>query len=311
VTANLFGVLGLQPILGRDFAPADDRVGATPVAIIGYDLWTNRFGADPNVLGKTIRFNGVSTTIIGVMPYHMRFPENHEIWVPLTPFHLETASKGDSVVLLSVVGRLKDGASRQMAEASLSGRAAQLATEYPEPAQAPLGIRARNFSEQFIGGKADDMFTAVMGAACFVLLIACANVANLLLSRSGYRAREIAVRMTLGATRWRVVRQLLVESLLLGFLGGGLGLLLASAGVPLFEAALPQAEKPYWLVFTLDYTVVAYVAGICVVTAVIFGLVPALQVSRTDSNGALKENARGSLGNRRSPGSAGRRSTIS
>jgi predicted permease len=144
------------------------------------------------------------------------------------------------------------------------------------------------------------MFVVMMGAGCFVLLIACANVANLLLSRAGYRTREMAVRLSLGATRWRLVRQLVLESLVLGFIGGILGLLLASAGVSLFEAALQNGTgKPYWLIFAVDYRVVAYVAAICIGTAMLFGLAPALQLSKTASSDALKENARGSHGGRR------------
>ena len=139
----------------------------------------------------------------------------------------------------------------------------------------------------------------IMGAVSFVLLIACANVANLLLSRSANRAREVAVRAALGATRWRVVRQLLVESLVLAFIGGSLGLLLGDFGVRLFDAAVTDPGKPYWMDFRVDYVVFGYVAGICCLTAILFGLAPALHVSKTNNNEALKEGGRGTTGNRR------------
>ena len=303
VSANLFGMLGYAPMLGRDFRAADERRAGEPVVILGYEVWKNRFGSDTSVLGKTLKLSGQTATIIGVMPDGLRFPSNHQLWALWAPFHREDEYRRERRGF-DVVGRLRDGATSRQAQGELTGIALQIAAAYPgsEPGSDLIGVRVRTFADQFgvRSGRVANMFVVLMGAGCLVLLIACANVANLLLSRAGYRRREMAVRLSLGATRWRLVRQLVLESLVLGFIGGGLGLLLASAGVSLFEAALQNTPgKPYWLIFAVDYSVVAYVGAICIGTAVLFGLAPALQLSKTASSIALKENTRGSHGSRR------------
>ena len=297
-TANLFGVLGIHPTLGRDFLPEEDRADAEPVVLIGHRLWRNRFDSDPNVLGKTLRVNNTAATIVGVMPEGMEFPDNQQIWAPWTPFHAQYAALRERRGL-TPVARVASKDERQSASAALTGLLGQLKTSHPELYNRPFAVGLLPLAEQFIGGKARDMFAIIMGAVTFVLLIACANVANLLLSRSGHRAPEIAIRMSLGGTRWRVVRQLLIESLMLAVAGAGIGLLLATYGVRLFEAAMADSGKPYWLVFTLDYNVVIYVAAVCIATALVFGLAPALQVTTKDNSITLKENARGSGGSRR------------
>ncbi len=294
ITANLFGVLGYQPILGRDFTPADDRPGAARTVLISEKMWRDRFHLATDVLGKTLRINGEQAAIIGVMPPGFRFPELQDIWAPLTPNRPQFEHRRDAQ-RLDVVGELRSGSTREAAQAELSSVAQRIGSLYSDPRGRVIGIELRSFRDAMIRGKARPMFLIVMGAVSFVLLIACANIANLLLSRSGYRVSEIAVRVTLGATRGRVVRQLLFESLALGIAGGILGLLLAVGGVHLFESALKAVDKPYWLVFAVDYNVVGYVAAICIVTAILFGLAPALQLSKT---GALKEGARGSVGSR-------------
>ena len=296
ITANAFSLLRQPALLGRDFAPADERKGAEPVVVISYTFWKNRYGADPNVLGTPVRMNGQPATIVGVMPDGMRFPDNTEVWAPAIPTEAQEARDARS---LGVFGRLADAASRPEAQTEMDGIAKRLAAAYPDDYKNIGGIRVETFTERFVGGAARTMFLVVMGAVGFVLLIACANVANLLLSRSANRAREIAVRTALGATRWRVVRQLLVESLVLAFVGGTLGLLLAYSGVRAFDAAVSDPGKPYWIDFRVDYVVFAYVAGICALTAVLFGLAPALHVSKTNNNEVLKEGGRGTTGNRR------------
>jgi putative ABC transport system permease protein len=297
-TANLFGVLGLQPILGRDFLPEDDRVGAEPVVLIGHRMWRDRFAFDRNVLGKTLNINSTAAKIIGVMPEGMEFPDNHQLWVPWTPFYSQYAAVRERRGLMPVV-RIANKDDRQSAKVALTGLVGQLKSAYPQLYNRAFAVGLTPFTDQFIGGKAKDMFAVIMGAVTFVLLIACANVANLLLSRSGHRAPEIAIRMALGAARWRVVRQLLIESLVLAGAGGALGLLLASYGVRLFETAMADSGKPYWLVFTLNYNVVIYVAAVCIATAVVFGLAPALQVTKKDNSNTLKESARSFAGSRR------------
>ncbi len=295
ITGNTFGIIGVGPILGRDFAPADERPGADPVAIIGNEIWNARYGADPGVVGRPVRVNGRLATIVGVMPAGMKFPFNTEVWTPFVPTATEESR---TTRPLLVFGRLNDGASRRTAQAELDGIARQMAADYPDASLSLVGARVETFTERFVGGQARVMFLALMGVVSLVLLIACANVANLLLSRSAHRAREVAVRLALGATRARVVRQLMVENLVLGFVGGGLGLLLAIGGVRLFAAAVQDPGMPYWIVFTPDYVVFGYVATICVVTAGLFGLAPAVQVSSARNAALLKEGGRGGVGSR-------------
>ncbi|MPY88952.1 MAG: FtsX-like permease family protein [Luteitalea sp.] len=295
VTASTFGVLGQAPLLGRDFADRDERPGAEPVVIIGHGIWKNRYGGDPHVLGKTLHVNGDPATIVGVMPVGMRFPYDYEVWVPFIP---TDAQKERDARVLRVFGRLRDGTDRRQAQTELSGIAQQLLAAYPDMTRNLEGVRVETFTERWIGGAGRPLLITVMGAGVFVLLIACANVANLLLSRSAYRAREMAIRTAMGATRGRVVRQLLIESAVLGLIGGSIGLVLASAGVTIFDAAI-QGSLPYWVVFTVDYVVFAYVAATCVLTAILFGLAPALHVSNTNDNNMLKEGGRGQTGSRR------------
>jgi putative ABC transport system permease protein len=295
LTANAFSVLKQQPLFGRDFAVGDERPGAELVVILGYGIWKNRYGADLSVLGKAIRVNGQPATVVGVMPEGVRFPDDSEIWAPFIP---TDAQKARNARALQVFGRLKDGADGRVAQTELSSIGQQLMASYADMMKDIVGVRVETFPERYIGGGGRPMFMMVMGAVIFVLLIACANVANLLLSRSAYRAREIAVRTAMGATRWRIVRQLLLESVALGFIGGSVGLVLAVAGLNIFDAAM-RDSLPYWVSFTVDYVVFGYVAAICVMTAVLFGLAPALHVSRTDTNDVLKEGGRGTTGSRR------------
>jgi predicted permease len=296
LTAETFRLLGQPPMLGRDFAPADDRKGAEMVVILGYSIWKNRYGSDAGVIGRPIRVNGQPATIIGVMPDAMKFPANADMWAPFIPT-VEQEKRDNRP--LSVFGRLRPEYSRAQAQTEMNTIASRLATQYPDTNKEFTRIAVATFNDRFNGGPIRAVFLAMMGAVGFVLLIACANVANLLLSRSAHRSREIAVRIALGATRWRVIRQLLVESIVLGFIGGGLGLLLALVGVRLFDAAVQDVGKPYWIVFTMDYVVFGFLAAVCVLTGVLFGLAPALQVSKTNVNEVLKEGGRGTSGGRR------------
>jgi predicted permease len=295
MTGNAFELLRQEPLIGRGFTNGDDQIGAEPVAVISYTFWKNRYGADPGALGTLIRVDGQPATIVGVMPAGMRFPDNTEVWLPAIPVSGERRDRRS----LNVFGLLKSNLARVEAQTEMNTIAERLAAAYPDINKGLVGIRVETFTERYVGGAAKTMFLVMMGAVGFVLLIACANVANLLLSRSANRAREIAVRTALGATRWRVVRQLLVESLVLAFVGGSLGLLLAYSGVRAFDAAVSDPGKPYWIDFRVDYVVFGYVAAICVLTAVLFGLAPALHVSKTNNNEVLKEGGRGTTGNRR------------
>ena len=292
ITPNLFSVLRVQPQIGRDFRADDGQASAPPVAIISHKLWKSRYGGDPTVIGKPIKVSEAAATIVGVMPENMHFPQSQDIWRPIVPD--ATMDRRDSRWMRIVV-RLAPGVSRAQAQAEMSGLARTLQQQYPQ-SNKDLDAQLLTFNERFNGGPIRIIFLALLGAVGFVLLIACANVANLLLSRSARRAREVAIRFALGASRARIVRQLLIESTLLAFIGGAAGLLLAWFGIRAFDAAVSDVGKPYWIVFTMDVTVFAYMALICLATGIIFGVAPALQVSKTNVNEILKEGGRGSSG---------------
>jgi putative ABC transport system permease protein len=295
VTANAFSVIAQRPVLGRDFREGEDQEGAEPVVILGYGLWTARYGADPAILGRTIKVNEIASTIVGVMPDGLKFPTNADMWQALRP-DAEMKKRGSQE--LGVFGRLAPGVSINEGRTEMAGIARRLEQQYPDTNKG-VGARVQTFNDRFNGGPIRIVFLALMGAVSFVLLIACANVANLLLSRSARRSREIAVRIALGASRARVVRQLLVESTLLAFLGGAVGLALSIVGVRLFDRAVADVGKPYWIQFTMDTTVLAFLVAICFVTGILFGLAPALQVSRANLNEILKEGGRSNAGGRR------------
>ena len=295
VTANTFQILRQRPFLGRDFRPDEDRKESAPVVIIGYNLWRTRYGSDRSVLGRTIKVNDVACTIIGVMPEGMRFALTNDMWRPLVPdANLERRDQRG----IEVLGRLKPGVARSRAEEDMTTIALRLQQEYPT-SNKNVDAELMTFNERYNSGPIRYIFLVLLGAVGFVLLIACANVANLLLSRSVHRAREIAVRFALGASRPQVIRQLLIESTLLACLGGLLGLGLTYFGVRAFEAAVSDVGKPFWIVFSIDPVVFGYFALISIATGILFGLAPALQVSRTNVNDILKEGGRGTAGGRR------------
>ena len=298
VTANLFDVLHQRPLLGRGFMAGEDRAGAETVVIISYDLWTRRFDRDPGVLGRALKINGSPATIVGVMPQAMEFGENSgsKLWVPFVATEAQLARE---VRPLSLFGRLADGVTRKQAATEIDAIAQRIIKDNPNQSQTVRGGMVETLNERFLNGAAPRMFIVIMTAVVFVLLIACANVANLLLSRAMYRAREVAVRYALGATRWRIVRQLLIESVTLATLGGIVGLGIAYYALRAFDAAIRATEAPWWLRFDVDYRVLFYVAAICIVTGIVFGIAPALQVSRENPADTLKDGARGT-GNRRS-----------
>ena len=293
VTGNTFDVLGQPMLIGRGFAAGDDLPGAERVVVLGYSLWQSRYGGDRKVIGRPIRVNGEPSTIIGVMPQGIKFPTNSELWVSAIPT-TEQQQRRD-VRYLSVFGRLRPGASVSQAQAELDRIVGHLAKTHASNKELTVAA-IQTFNERFNGGNIRTVFLTLMGAVGFVLLIACGNVANLQLSRSQARAREVAVRYAMGATRWRVVRQLLVESILLGLLGGVIGLGIALVGTRLFDLAVADVGKPYWIQFTVDYVVIGYLLVICIVTGIVFGLAPALQVARTSVGSVLKQGGRGSTG---------------
>ena len=290
LTVNCFSLIGQKPFIGRDFVPGEDQRTAAAVVILGYSIWKNRYGANPSILGRTVSVNEVATTVIGVMPDGMKFPQNQDLWLPLIPTaNLEKRGSHD----LSVFGRLADGATLREAQTEMDQLSKTLQKEYPK-SNAGVGVLVQTYNDSANGGPIRTIFLALLGAVVFVLLIGCANVANLLLARSVSRSKEISIRIALGASRWRVIRQLLIESVLLGLIGGAIGLFLAVWGVRMFDVATANTGKPYWIKFAMDYTVFGYLAGLCVLTGILFGLAPALHISKLDVNETLKEGGRGS-----------------
>jgi putative ABC transport system permease protein len=290
ISANAFKLIGQPPLLGRDFLPEDDRPGAAPVVILGNGVWKNRYGSEPSVIGRTIKVNDVAAIVIGVMPAGIKFPQNADLWLPLVQMPRLSEQKRDNRNL-ETFGRMADGVTRPQAQSELNTIAAKLRADYPDTNK-DVTASVMTFNERANGGPIRLVFLSLMGAVAFVLLIACANVANLLLARSATRAREMSVRISLGATRWRIVRQLLVESVLLSIVSGIFGLGLAYVGVRLFDAATQDVGKPYWIQFTMDAQVLAFFAAVCLGTGIVFGLAPALHVSKTDLNEVLKEGGR-------------------
>jgi putative ABC transport system permease protein len=288
ITANTFAVLRQKPLLGRDFTPEDAKQGTASVAIIGYDVWQNRYAGDQHIVGRSIHINGVSTTVIAVMPRGMKFPYFQEVWLPLIPN--SQMQKRDARNLM-VFARLADGMTVARAQSDMDVVAHQLESEYPATNR-DFGVEVNSFVKMFTNDQTRMLFIALLGAVSFLLLIACTNVANLILSRSLIRGAEIATRAALGASRLRILRQLLIESLVLGGLGGLAGFFLSILGVRLFLACIPgdfSRGMPYWADnFSMDHRVFAYVTLISLLVGIFFGLAPALHVSRFELSRAMK-----------------------
>jgi putative ABC transport system permease protein len=290
VAHEYFRILGATPALGRDFRTEDDVPNAPRVAILGDSLWKRRFGADPGIVGRTVTLSGEPHQIIGVLPEGVRPIVNAqaEIWRPL---RLNTATPSRGSVVLRVIGMLAPGLTPERAQVAASALAAQLRVQYPEHNE-KVDFYVQPLHDRVVGDIRPGLL-ALLGAVAFVLLIACVNIANLLLARGSSRGRELAVRAALGAARGRVVRQLLTESLLLAVIGGICGVLIGVWAVEGLVALAP-ASAPRVGEIGLDYQVVAFAAGLTVITGLLFGLVPAVQAARPNATGSLKDGARGS-----------------
>ena len=299
VSADTFTLLGHRPMLGRPFTRDDDRPGAGPVVILGHDVWRRRYRSDPNIIGERIRVNGLPSTIVGIMPEGFGFPLQSQLWQPLALRGGEGRDQRGNRNI-DAFGRLAAGVTIEQAQADVARVMERLAREFPE-SNGSIGGLVRPFRDLTTSGPIRTVFAGLMGAAIFLLLIACANVGNLMLARGAVRAREIMVRLSLGASRRQVIRQLLGESLLLAVLAGAAGLGLAALAGQVLKRVIEPTGAPYWLDFSVEARVFAFVAAICLGTTVLCGLAPALHASKLNLLVVLGEGGRtaGTLRTRR------------
>ena len=290
LTVAAFDALGVQPLHGRGFQDGDDRIGAEPVVLLGYDLWRDRYRSDPGIVGRTIRANGTERTVIGIMPEKFAFPIRESLWTALAIDPVAARVPGPAY---QVIARLKPGVGIEQARVQAATIAAQLEREFPETNRG-AGADVMPYAKTILGPEIYSLLYTMLGAGIGVLLIACVNVSNLLVARASLRRREVAVRMALGAGRNRIVRQHLTEVLVLATAGGAIGVLLSIFGMRWFTQALSINPPPFWIRFDLDYRVMLFVIGLIVLASVFAGSLPALHAARVSAGAALKDDSRSS-----------------
>jgi len=290
ISHGLFEILGVSPQLGRTFTANEDTPDEEWVVILGHSLWQRSFGGDPNIIGRKIMLNSRARTVVGVMPPGFRFPDTAELWAPVA-LTTKTFTRNDHGLLS--IARLKDGVTLTEAQAEMNNIAARIEQANPVTNEG-LGVKVNSLHDTLTGDYRQALLILLSVVGC-VLLVACVNVANLMLARATARQREFALRAALGASRWRIMRQLLVESLLLALAGGVLGFLLSIWALRLLLTAIP-GEIPFWMNFGIDLRVLGFTAAINLLTGLLFGAAPALQTSRVDLNDTLKEGGRGGSG---------------
>ncbi len=293
ITAGAFESLGIAPLMGALPAADHDRPGATPVVALGVSAWSARYNNDPGILGRTILINGLPATVVAVMPERSGFPNTAGVWLPLGQWPGMQQSRDARA--LQLFGRLRDTATESDARIEIETLFGRLETARPETNR---NVRARvlPINVRLLGTL--DGWEAFMMAGIIVVLVACANVANLMMARAVHRSPEIALRTSLGASRARIVRQLLVEAAVLAGIGGALGGLISVAGVAAFESVIPEGTLPYWMDYYMDGGVFLALLAMSLITVVVFGLVPALHASQTDVNRVLKDGGRSATGGR-------------
>ena len=291
VTASALDLTRVRPHLGRIFQAGEDTPAGPRIAVLGYGMWVRRFGGDSSVIGKSLRANGVPYTIIGVMPEGFRFPDDAAIWLPLQLDPVAT-ERGQGQ-WLTVVGRLKDGVTLETATADVNAVAQRLAASYKETNE-NVGAEVKGYVDAEMGPEPRQLLYTMLGAVFFVLLIACANVANLLLDRAAHKSKDVGIRTALGATRAAVIRQFMTEALVLSVAGGVLGTIMAWAGIIVFNRAIVDSQPPFFIDIALHPPVLLFVMLVSLGATMFSGMIPAYQSSRADLNEILKDESRGS-----------------
>jgi putative ABC transport system permease protein len=290
VTANLFPMLGVRPQIGRLFRPDEDKAGAPGAVLLSDGVWRRMYAGDSAVVGRTISINNLPYTVVGVMPPRFRFPRRSEIWIPMAPISSNDKREARSVLM---IGRLKPNVAVGQADRDLAEVSKRLNQQYAPGGTEWVGT-ARELRKDFLPDDIKLITTTMMGAVMFVLLIACANVANLMLTRAAGRQREIAIRAAIGAGRGRIVRQLLTEAVILALIAGVVAIPLSWEGLRLIYSAIPAEDPiPYYMEFSLDRATLVYTAVVSLLAGMAFGLAPALQAASGRLHEALKDGARG------------------